>query len=941
MPFSDAIRIGASGAGDYEVERSLRFNDGDSPSLTRSPSGSGNQSTFTFSWWQKITQPNDYPITFSCGATSITTGFWEMRIGSIGLYLRFKDSSTVVLNSNDKFRDPSAWYHCVIAVDTTQATSSNRIKMYVNNRQITSFENENYPSQNFNNFRVNSTDQHQWGYGKSSSGAVDGPLDSYLAEINFIDGSQYDPSYFGETDAVTGQWNPKKYTGSYGTNGYYLNFSDNSGTTATTLGKDSSGNGNNFTPNNFSVAAGKDDDSSFDTPTNNFPTLSPVDKSLVGTMSNGNLRISYNYKPASKTFRSTMALPSTGKIYWEWENEETTAGRWQTGLVRYTNEAGVVDFQGYNDVDYLSVSFGGSMWNGTTHINPAWSSYPSFYSGERVAFAIDCSNGKVWIGKVASNGSTTWYDDDGTTDGDPANGTNETCTLTSFTTATEWMPVVMWHDGGSASSTTYTSNINFGNHSFLGTVPNGFGKLCSANLSNPTIKLPNKHFDTLLYSGTGSSQNITGLEFQPDWVWIKKRSGSDNNNTADAVRGAGLSLRPNTTGAETSSSGAINAFLSNGFTVVDAGETNEGGHTYVGWNWNAGDTDGKTYTVKVVSDSGNKYRFDNFGTSAVTLDLVEGGTYIFNMDDSSNATHPFSIGTAANGTVYTSGITYFLDGVSKTYSQYTSGFSSASTRRLHITVPASAPQLYYWCSAHSGMGGAINTNSTLGSSNFDGSIQATAKVNASAGFSIVTFSGSGNRTIGHGLGVAPQVIIMKGRNVSDQWTVGHQQLDASNPWHKGIPLNTTASTQDNATFWNDTAPTSTVFSKGTWDDGYNMVAYCFSEVAGYSKFGKYTGNGNADGTFVFTGFRPAWIMLKRIDTTNNWHIADNKRQNPFNVVTAQIYPNLSNAEVAQSDLDIVSNGFKIRNSAAFENANGGTYIYFAFAEAPFKNARAR
>ena len=117
----------------YEVERSLRCNDGDSPSLTRSPSSSGNQSTFTFSWWQKITQPDDYPITFSCGSTSITTGFWEMRLGSLGLYLRFKDSSTVVLNSSAVFRDPSAWYHCVIAVDTTKATNSERIKMYVNN----------------------------------------------------------------------------------------------------------------------------------------------------------------------------------------------------------------------------------------------------------------------------------------------------------------------------------------------------------------------------------------------------------------------------------------------------------------------------------------------------------------------------------------------------------------------------------------------------------------------------------------------------------------------------------------------------------------------------------------------------------------------------------------------------------------------------------------
>ena len=223
----------------------------------------------------------------------------------------------------------------------------------------------------------------------------------------------------------------------------------------------------------------------------------------------------------------------------------------------------------------------------------------------------------------------------------------------------------------------------------------------------------------------------------------------------------------------------FSAFLNNGFTVgYNSGwyvnGTPSGSSTQVAWNWNAGDTDGKTYTVTVVSDSGNKYRFDGFGTSAVTLDLAEGGTYIFNMDDSSNATHPFSIGTAANGTVYTSGITYFLDGVSKTYSQYTSGFASATTRRLHITVPASAPVLYYWCSVHSGMGGQINTNSTLGSSNFDGTIQSTVKANLTAGFSIVSYTGNetAGATFGHGLGIIPRVVLVKRRAASEDWIFG-------------------------------------------------------------------------------------------------------------------------------------------------------------------------
>ena len=322
------------------------------------------------------------------------------------------------------------------------------------------------------------------------------------------------------------------------------------------------------------------------------------------------------------------------------------------------------------------------------------------------------------------------------------------------------------------------------------------------------------------------------------------------------------------------------------------------------------------------------------------------------MDDATNATHPFSIGTAANGTVYTSGITYFLDGVSKTYSQYTSGFSSASTRRLHITVPASAPQLYYWCSAHSGMGGAINTNSTFGSSNFDGSTQSTVKANTTAGFSIVLYTGQQNATdtIGHGLGVQPQVVISKSRNSTytyTQWYVYHHKLTTN----YFLFLNLTNAQGDGlGDYYVDASFSSTVFAVG--DDIYgpnvsnnNYVAYCLSEVEGYSKFGSYKGNGSSNGTFVFLGFRPAWVMIKRTSGTQNWRIFDNKR-NPFNDVDLNLQANTAGAEFessAYNALDFLSNGFKLVGTNADEgtNQNGQSYIYLAFAESPFKNSRAR
>ena len=353
--------------------------------------------------------------------------------------------------------------------------------------------------------------------------------------------------------------------------------------------------------------------------------------------------------------------------------------------------------------------------------------------------------------------------------------------------------------------------------------------------------------------------------------------------------------------------------------------------TFVAWNWNAGDTDGKTYTVTVVSDSGNKFRFDGYGTSAVTLDLAEGGTYIFNYPSG----HPFRFSTTSDGT-HGGG------------SEYTTGVTHNSSTQVTIVVAASAPTLYYYCSSHSGMGGQVNTNSTLGSSNFDGTIQSVAKANATAGFSISTYTGNGTSgaTIGHGLGVKPDAIIIKCRSVADNWIVYHKGLNFGvDPEDYYIFLNSTNAEADSVIMLNDTAPTSTVI---TFQDdstnnlnGRTYVMYCFSEVAGYSKFGKYIPNGNSDGCFVPLPFRPAWIMMKESSSTSRWSIYDNKR-GPSNPNQIYLRAQASNGDTSSSSnaVDFVANGFKMRGTGE-PNASGVTYVYLAFAESPFKNARAR
>jgi hypothetical protein len=226
------------------------------------------------------------------------------------------------------------------------------------------------------------------------------------------------------------------------------------------------------------------------------------------------------------------------------------------------------------------------------------------------------------------------------------------------------------------------------------------------------------------------------------------------------------------------------------------------------------------------------------------------------------------------------------------------------------------------------------------SSNTSGSITSTVSANTTAGFSVVTYTGTGaNATVGHGLGVAPKFIIVKNRGSAVAWTSWHT-LIANTQY---LVLNTTAAVATGATWWNSTTPTSSVFSVGTSTSTNastnTYVAYCWSEIAGFSKFDTYTGNGLANGTFIYTGFSPKFILIKRSNSTGDWYIWDTTR-NTDNVVNSILLPNSSAAETTATSIDILSNGFKLRNTTAGFNTNAGIYIYAAFAENPFKNANA-
>jgi hypothetical protein len=327
-----------------------------------------------------------------------------------------------------------------------------------------------------------------------------------------------------------------------------------------------------------------------------------------------------------------------------------------------------------------------------------------------------------------------------------------------------------------------------------------------------TINKSTDYFNPKLYSGTGSSQNITGVGFQPDFTWIKSRSTTHEHKLIDVVRGVTKAVASDNTTQEFTDVQGLTAFGSDGYTIGTDSYYNTNGHNYASWNWKAGNSQGSSNTA-----------------------------------------------------------------------------------------------------------GSINTAYT--------------SVNTTAGFSISTYTGTGSTaTVGHGLGVAPAMIIIKSTSFAEDWLVYHQSMGNTH----AINLNLTNASSSSVNYWQNTTPSSSVFYIGANDkhnkSGATYVAYCFAEKKGYSKFGSYVGNGNANGAFVYTGFKPAFVMIKITnDTGENWQMYDNKRTG-FNVDNNMLRANLNNAEQTDDDIDLLSNGFKLRRSSGSFNSDGANYIYMAFGQ---------
>ena len=805
--------IKASGAGEVStgfynnvIDQSLRYDYSDSPYLTRT-GDSGNRRTFTFSAWFKRSSFNQTNSIF--GAVLNGSNFFMIRFRDIddpdGGKLQignYSGSFDLDLRTSQVFRDLTNWYHIVVAVDTTQSTASDRVKLYVNGSQVTSFSTATYPSQNFET-RVSNGHSEQVGAEATSYSYIDG----YLAEVNFIDGTALTPSSFGETK--NGVWIPKAISGlTYGTNGFRLTFADSS-----SLGDDTSGNGNDFTSSGLAST-----DVVLDRPENNFCTLNPLNTNYNRgqvTISRNNLRF-----VSSSTNRgfTTGTMKVHGKVYFEVLSRDGNNGF--AGIQNITNNAG-----GYT----AGQSF--DMYNGTPRIDgSAQSGTGTFSDGDIMGVAVDVDAKSIQffrnnVSKFSGNYTIDeeyfpfLYDSSGGRSSDNIANFGQD---SSFT--------------GEKTSGSNNAQDDNGQGDFYYAPPSGFLALCSANLPDVTIgpdsdSQADDHFNSLLWTGTGSSADAkTGVGFQPDWLWAKDRNYANNHILIDSSRGVTKYLQSSLTSAEATDSNILQSFDSDGFTTVGQGINFLNVSDYVAWLWKAN-------------------------------------------------------------------------------------------------------------------GGTTTTNDA--SSTGVGTIDSVIQANTTAGFSIVTYTGTGSvGSYAHGLGTKPELIITKERNNAENWLF---YTHADDQAYLYLNLNNARSTGNNQQrFGNDSSvvqPTSTIVSIGTAEDintsSYTYVDYLFAEIEGYSEFGSYTGNGNADGTFVFTGFRPAWVLIKQTNSTGSWLIHDNKRS-PFNVIDEDLFSNLASAESDNGvDKDFLSNGFKHRASHSAVNGSSSTYIYMAFAEQPFKFSNAR
>ena len=681
----------------------------------------------------------------------------------------------------------------------------------------------------------------------------------------------------------------------------------------------------------FVVAAGADEDSLVDSPTNGTQTDTGAGGEVVGnyctwnaldqkdyTLTNGNLDASSN-AGGWRSCRGTIGM-SSGKWYWEVTATNSTAK-----MIGIATSLAPID-------NWAASGAYGWIYNknGYKYHNGGYGGYGATYTtGDVIGVAFD-----------ADNGSLAFY----------KNGASQGTAYTGLTSG-PYFPVTSLESASSISA-------NFGARPFAHAAPSGYKSLNTANLPTPTIADGSLYFDTKLWTGNATARDIT-TSMSPDMVWIKKRNSTSfsTHQLFDTVRGATKALNPNDTNSENTETTQLTAFNSDGFTLGTSPTTNGNNDTFVSWNWDAGSSN-----TTIAAGSLNSSVYDQSRTWSNDWTGNFGG-------------YPPADGF--NGSVTTGNITVAypsgLSGITLTVSPaisgsvirvlYTRGNSNtAASINGTETLPVTGGSTYLWHTltatsissvtlTHDGAGssymraievdGKLLVNSGVSVTNVP-SIASTVRANPSAGFSIVKYTGNNTSgaQVGHGLNAAPEFIIVKQTDATKGWPVYTKAVGPG----AYLSLNSDGQTAGDAV-WGNVAPTNSYFTISNQSEvngsGGSYIAYCFAPVAGYSAMGVATGTGTTDGPFIHTGFKVRFLIYKRSNGTSNWLIYDTAR-NPSNpglyVLSADNTGggNTYDAHNNQLGIDFLSNGFKIRSSNGDVNTSGASYIYYAVAENPFQ-----
>ena len=863
------------------VANSVIFNSADSAKLERTPSSKGSGTTFTISFWYKPTKIATSYSLFDNAPGGSAANIFSIIVNSDNTILihGFDSGGSFSLNlaTNRTFEDTSKFYHFLVAVDTTQGTSTNRVKFYVDGDQITSLSSTTYPAQDAT-YGTNQTSVKQAvGYYPHDGSRY---ADAYFAEFNLIDGQALLPASFGITDTSTGRWIPKTVEPFPTT------------TTSIAVTVVSSG-GNKY-------------------------ALDGVTQGTVTLIEGATYRFDQSDSSNSgHPLRFSTTSNGTHGGGSEYTTGVTTVGT-PGSSGAYTQITVAV---GAPTLYYYCSSHSGM--GGTANTQDQYGT-----NGFRLTFAQSNDLGDDTSGKGNDLTETNLTTSDQTTDSPTQN-------FTTLNTLRKGPNITL--SEGNLKSTYSGGSQSYGIASQKGVNSGKFYAECTVNTRGSQLMFVCVWSEDQYLSVVGNDNPVFkngGVGYRDDTGNVDREDAINQTYGATYTSGdvIGIALDANTGTVWFSKNGT----WQNSATAseIAAGTTTNSAVT--GLNGSNYNKPSGNFILGTVSHSGNVSTW-NFGQKSFSYTPPTG----------------FSALQQDNFSETDKGVSGFVWAKSRDNTESHTMYDSSRGRQLQLSSNNTTAQNTqtdglqkflkggYQCEDHErinqsgisyvGWNWVANTGTTA--SNTDGATSSTVQANTTAGFSIVEYTGTGGATsVGHGLSAAPEWMLFKDKGNSTNWRVYHTSMGGIT---KYMLLNSSAAVAT-ASMWG--SPTASAFIVGGTgyevnESGNNYIAYCWHGVDGFSKFGGYTGNGNANGPYVFTGFKPAYFMSKRIDSTSDWIIWDNARSK-FNPCTERLIASSNGAEGSAS-IDLLSNGIKIRNSDVSRNASGGTYIYMAFAEHPF------